>query len=515
MQKKTDYTKVQQALGNILGKSRLASDLNNQLLYSRDMMSGGLLEMKAGHEPHRPDVVGWPETVEEVSQILQFASSHKIPVVPFGAGSGVSGGTVPIRGGIMLDLKKMDRIEKIEHKNGTYFVTAQSGIIGQHLERDLNAKGLTLGHFPSSILCATLGGYLACRSAGQLSSKYGKIEDMVEDIEVVLPSGEILPMGHSLKHYPGVHPCDLFIGTEGCLGVITRSKLRAYPLPKTTRYRGINFNHMEDALKAIREILQAGIRPAVVRLYDPMDSLLLQHGYKEGEGLFNLLTKKLLGQIPLPREKIKKIFHQYLFQYPAWLQKAVEMAFAEVTLILSFEGDPQVAEAQEEEAMAICKRSICRDLGEAPGLHWEKHRYSVSFKMPTIFEQDAFVDTIEVAATWDRLSDLYHQMRKTLGKTMFVLAHFSHAYPEGCSIYFTIIGRTGSTEGDLQRYREVWDEAMETCLAAGGTISHHHGIGLLKAKFLPRELGGAMDLYREMKQTLDPQNIMNPGKMGL
>lgn len=510
-----ELKQAKESLESILGKDRVAFDPANRLLYSMDMMSGLKLERKAGAPPHLPDLICWPESTGEVSKILKIAHRHKVPVVPFGGGSGVSGGTVPLFGGIMLDLKRMNRIEKIEERRGQFYLTAQTGILGEHLERELNTRGYTLGHFPSSILCATLGGYLAARSAGQLSSKYGKIEDMVDEIETVLPNGRVIPFGGSVKEFPKIRPNDLFVGAEGCLGVITRSRLKVFPLAPTTRYRGMSFNRLEDALKAIREIMQSGLRPAVVRLYDPLDSLLLQHGYQKSSegGRLDSWLKPLLEKIP--KEAIKRKTHQILFSHPYWIQRAINLIPPDVILILGFEGDAELAAAQERAALAICRRSICRDLGERPGLHWLKHRYSVSFKMPQIFEQEAFVDTIEVAATWDNLMNLYRKIRGILTKKVLLLAHFSHAYPEGCSIYFTVVGRTGSPEKDRAAYYDLWNEAMEACLAVGATISHHHGIGLLKAKFLPRELGGAMDFYRRIKKRLDPRNIMNPGKMGL
>jgi len=184
-------------------------------------------------------------------------------------------------------------------------------------------------------------------------------------------------------------------------------------------------------------------------------------------------------------------------------------------LILGFEGEPELIKIQEQSALKICKKSISKDLGEKPGLHWLKHRYSVAEKMPKVFAMNAFVDTIEVATTWDKLSSLYTKMKRVLTPEVLVLAHFSHAYPEGCSIYFTFLGRKGSAKKDIKTYERVWDEAMTACLKAGGSISHHHGIGLLKAKFLPQELNGAMPFYHQMKNKLDPHHIMNPGKMGL
>lgn len=497
------------ALESALGKERVAVDPANRLLYSRDMMSGGLLAEKARHAPNLPHAVCHPRTINDLRKVLAIARRYRIPVIPYGAGSGVSGGTTPVKGGIMLDLKSFTRLGDIQERGGRYYVTAESGIIGQHLERDLNARGFTLGHFPSSMLCATVGGYLACRSAGQLSSKYGKIEDMTDAVETVLASGEIIPLGGRLKKFPGLKPEDVFVGSEGCLGVLTKARLRVFPLPATTLYRGLSFPRIEDALIAIRRILQSGLKPAVVRLYDPLDTILLKHGYKKDA------RKKKARRGWLPKDLVESSFYSLILEKPSIIQRLAEGASSEVLLILAFEGEEELARTMEKRALHFAADLKAKDLGPGPGLHWREHRYSVSFKMPKLFVKDCFVDTIEVAATWENLQALYDHMRKALSPNALVLAHFSHAYEEGCSIYFTVVGKCRDPERDLKTYAALWHDAMETCLQLGATISHHHGIGLLKGKYLPRELGGAMPLFREIKKKLDPLGIMNPGKMGL
>lgn len=517
---------VQKSLCALLGK-RVSSRSTQKLLYARDMMSGNVLDLKAHIPARTADIICWPETTEEISKIIHLANQNRVPVVPFGAGSGVSGGTIPVEGGILLDLKRMNKIEKIEEEKGRFLITTQSGIIGENFEKELNTHGITLGHFPSSIFCATIGGYLACRSAGQLSSKYGKIEDMVEDIEAVLPTGEIVRFGGKIKKIPQTKPKDILVGTEGCLGIITRAKLKAWPLPTSTLYCGIKFARLAQGLESMRHIMQSGLRPSVVRLYDPLDTLLFEHGYNKKSpapwfenvkttsfDLFFNATKpsqptSIFGKL------LKKKFYQLLCEYPTRFQKIIEGFSSHVVLILGFEGEKSLAKVHQKMALEISKRFHGKDLGEKPGQHWLKHRYSVSSKLTEIFGVDAFVDTIEVATTWDKLRTLYKAIKKVLTPDALLLAHFSHTYPEGCSIYFTLLGRTGNPQKDRELYRTLWQRAMEACLKAGGTISHHHGIGLLKAKFLPQELGIGMEFFRKIKRELDPNNIMNPGKMGL
>lgn len=525
-------TSAQKSLITLLGAKWVSVHPNNRLLYSRDMMSGNVLDLKAKISAYLPDIVCWPETTEEISKIIRLANQHRMPVVPFGAGSGVSGGTIPVEGGILLDLKRMNQIEKIEEKDGRFLITTQLGIIGQDFEQKLNTHKITLGHFPSSIFCATLGGYLACRSAGQLSSKYGKIEDMVEDIEAVLPTGEIIRFGGKINRFPKTKPKDILVGTEGCLGIITRAKLKAHPLPTETLYCGIKFAHLSEGLASMRHIMQSGLRPSVVRLYDPLDSLLFEHAFggrslsppeplicdiktSSFAAFFRTESIRSVKSSLTLKTFLKKNLYQFLCEYPTHIQKMIEFFSSHVVFILGFEGEKSLVKVQQKMALEISKRFHGKDLGEKPGNHWLKHRYSVSSKLTEIFGVDAFVDTIEVATTWDKLMSLYKAIKKVLTPNALLLAHFSHAYPEGCSIYFTMLGRTGHPDKDRELYRALWQKAMDACLRVGGTISHHHGIGLLKAKFLPKELGTGMSFFRKMKTELDPNNIMNPGKMGL
>ncbi len=482
------------------------------------MMSGNLLDLKAGLSPSLPDAVCWPESTEEVSKIVKWAFQERVPITPYGAGSGVSGGTIPLQAGIVIDLKRMNRIESVVgfqgEQDGLFSVTAQCGIVGMHLEERLQYRGVTLGHFPSSILCATLGGYLACRSAGQLSSKYGKIEDMVQDVEAVLPNGDIVSFGEAIPQYPHARAKDILVGTEGCLGIITRARLKAWPLPESTLWRGLQFPKLSDAFEAMREILQLGLRPAVMRLYDEVDTFLLSHGYRKQNADLPAAWKKYLPELPFKKWAGKKA-HHILFSNASFLQRTFEAFSPKVILILGLEGHPTLAEAQLKAILELSKKRKVVDLGPEPGLHWLRHRYSVSYKMPGVFLDDAFVDTIEVASTWDRLPSLYENIRRALMPQALILAHFSHAYVDGCSIYFTILSRTGEPERDRERYKDLWNKAMEEALQVGATISHHHGIGLLKAKFLPQELATGMEWYRHLKHELDPKNLMNPGKMGL
>lgn len=499
------------ALQKAVGSRHVLVQDYQRHLYANDSFPKQLILKK--NTALLPDLICQPGNTEEVSKVVRIAQEFHVPMIPFGAGSGVCGGTLPIAGGLIIDLKRLNQIVELTQDT----VTVQPGMIGMNLEEILQARGYTLGHFPSSILCASVGGYLAARSAGQFSSKYGKIEDMVLDMEAVLPDGKILPFGARFKKYGNIPTKDLLVGSEGCLGMITKAKFRLHPKPLHLEMRGVSFNKLPQALEAMRLIMQEELTPSVVRLYDPLDSMILQYGYEGNShvGPVEKIFAPVFQKFSPALRFLKKRGLRYLVNNPYWIQKGIDHCPTEVILILGFEGSERMSRERLRKSLKICKRSISRDLGPKPGEHWLKHRYSVSFKMTRLFQAGFFVDTVEVATTWTQLETLYKTMREELSRHVLVLAHFSHTYHEGCSIYFTIVGH-GATEGEaLDVYEKAWETAMKTCLKVGGTISHHHGIGLLKAPYMSQELGNGMKLFRALKKDLDPHNLMNPGKMGL
>jgi alkyldihydroxyacetonephosphate synthase len=184
-------------------------------------------------------------------------------------------------------------------------------------------------------------------------------------------------------------------------------------------------------------------------------------------------------------------------------------------LILGLEGARLRTEVEAALTFAELERAGARDLGEEPGREWLAHRYAVSYRMSPVFRDGAFVDTMEVAASWDKLLDLYHSVRDALSRHAVVMAHFSHAYPDGCSIYFTFAAHGNDRRSDERRYDAIWRDGLEAATRVGGTISHHHGVGLLKAPYMHGEHREAMAILTAVKHALDPDDLMNPGKLGL
>jgi len=469
--KPADEKRIFEKLSLLLGSENVSNREVDKIAYSRDYWLLASTWMIKGKVPALPDFIVWPENTEQVSKLLKLANREKIPIIPFGEGSGVVGGAVPVQGGIIVDMKKMNKIVKIDATN--LLVTVQPGINGMTFERALNDAGFTCGHIPQSLYCSTLGGWLASRAAGQFSTKYGKIEDIIVALEAVLPQGEIIRTKIVPRASTGPMIERLLLGSEGTLGIITEATLKIWPYPEKRTLRSYAFDNLKPGLEAVRKILAKNVYPAVVRLYDQLETE--RHFQEE------------------------------------------ERARGKCLLILLMEGAKELVELEEKISHGTCLEEGGIECGEDPVQHWLKTRFNVTDA--SIYLPQGFVgDTIEVAVTWDKGLNLYDSMIKAMRETEGVFlasAHASHFYPQGICFYFIFGGIPAEGVKPEEFFTAVWDNAMKTCLDAGGTISHHHGVGLVRAKWLKEELGEAFNLLKRIKKALDPNNIMNPGKMGL
>jgi len=503
------------ALRAEIGEAHVSTREVDRLACARDMWPRSLIRQRAGAFDHPPAVVVWPGDEAQVAAVVRLAGAHGVPVVPFGAGSGVCGGTLPVRGGIVLDLKRLCRLLSLDERDR--LLEVEAGAVGEVLERELERRGFTLGHFPSSILCSTVGGWLAGRSAGQCSSRFGKIEDMVRSLRWVDAAGVVRetplrPGGRG----PGSLDA-LLLGSEGTLGVITSARLAVWPLARQRWLRAFRFPDVEAGLRAMAATLRAGLRPAVLRLYDEFDTLLARSGKEDSADPRESLSASL-PVLALPARALLKRSLPLVLRAPRVLNTLTGLLPTGCLLVVALEGGLDGGQAWRlgcERIPALCAREGASDVGEGPAQHWWKNRYSISYKQSGLFAAGAFVDTMEVVATWDRLPRLYRAVRRALEPLAFVMAHFSHAYREGGSIYFTFAGAAEDDASAAALYDRIWDAAQAAVLAEGAAVSHHHGVGLSKARYLVRQLGPAQALAEALKACLDPRGILNPGKLGL
>ena len=425
-----------------------------------DLWPLGLMRTRGGARVPSVDVAR-PNDFDGVSALLRSGRR----VVPMGGRSGVCGALAPAEGDLVLDLSALDHVD-IDADN--LIVRAGAGVNGLTLERRLNAAGLTLGHYPSSLPVATVGGLVSTRSSGQESSRHGGIEEMALGLTVALADGTIVKGRAHPRSAVGPALHQVFIGAEGALGVVLEAVLRVHRLPEAVIGRGWRLPAVRPGLEALREVMQHDLRPLVLRLYDPEDSAF--------QGLSNgcLLVAASAG----PRK----------------------LAEAEASLLADF------VESKSGEA-----------LGEEPWTHWLEHRFDLSAERLTDYLKPtgSYLDTIELATTWTELPRLYEAVKAHLSATAgLALCHFSHGYAQGCCAYFTFAGSApDDTEADAV-YLEAWRGAMEISLRLGATISHHHGVGQARAAWARAELGAWWEVWRRVRKSLDPNAKLNPNAMG-
>ena len=431
--------------------------------HGRDWWPISIPEVARGRVPRWPGVVVRPTSNDEVSQVLSLATRHRVAVTAQGGRSSVVGGAVAPAGAVALDMTALDRVLDIDTVSGT--VSVEAGAFGPDLERAVAAHGWTVGHFPQSFELSTVGGWIACRGAGQYSNRYGKIEDMVRALSVVLASGEFVELGgRAPRQAVGPDLLQLFVGSEGTLGVITRATLVMRRAPTSARHAAYAFASFDEGLDACRRIMQRDARPAVLRLYDESES--------------------------------KRNFD-------------VESN----ALIVLDEGDAYLVDATMRIIAEEC--TVATDLPATLVATWLEHRNDVGALAP-LWERGYVVDTVEVAGTWATLPAMRQAVITALREIPSISVasvHQSHAYLDGACLYFTFAARPDGDVTDV--YRRAWDVVTREVLALGGALSHHHGVGHNRARFVPEALGSAFSVLQDVKRLLDPLNIMNPGVLGL
>lgn len=458
------------ALAGLLGPDRVQTDPENLARCSQDWWPLRLVQRVVGAELPGPACVVRPRSADEVSRALAWLYEHGVPVIPFGGGSGVQGGVQPVEGAVALDVGALDQVLGLDAVNLT--VTAQAGLVLGKLEAWLGERGYTTGHQPQSVDYAQLGGLVATRSAGQFSTRYGNIEEMLVGLEAALPDGRVVRIRDLPRRSAGPDLRHLWLGSEGVFGVITEVTLKVWPKPAARWLQAYAVDGMRPGLEIIRRFMREGWRPAVVRLHDEI----------EAQRMFPGATGE-----------------------------------TEPILLLLSEGPSAYVEAEGAAVDGFARAGGARPLGAGPVERWLEVRNDVH-DFDKYINMGIIVDTIEVAAGWSAIAEIYEQttarLRAEVPELVVVSGHSSHSYPQGTNLYFIIGAAPTRDPAEVERvYWSVWKPVMETTLALGGTISHHHGIGKLRTGWLPAELGTAYPLLKMLKAGLDPRGLMNPGTL--
>ncbi|WP_063003508.1 FAD-binding oxidoreductase [Nocardia salmonicida] len=467
-------------LTGIVGDEYLTTDDIDRLRHAGGKSTPDLLRRRASTPQDAPDAVVFPADHPQVLALLGYCAEHGIAVVPFGGGTSVVGGVDPVRGQfdtvIALDLRRLDTLTAVDPASGT--ATLGAGLTGPQAEELLGAHGLSLGHFPQSFEFASIGGFAATRSSGQASAGYGRFDDMVERLVIATPQGT-LDLGRAPASAAGPDLRELFVGSEGALGIITSVTLRVHPVPETVGYQAWSFPDFAIGAAALRTVVQAGAAPTVMRLSD------------EAETGLNLARSADVGGNPV----------------------------SGCLAITTFEGSRAHVAARSAEASALLAASGGTALGEAPARQWEHGRFAAPYMRDALLDVGVLCETLETATSWANLANLKVKVTGALmdalgsqGTPALVMCHISHTYPTGASLYFTVVAK--QLDDPIAQWRIAKSAASDAMVAAGGTITHHHAVGADHRPWMGAEIGDlGVRVLRAVKRELDPTGVLNPGKL--
>ena len=455
-----------------------------------------LVRIRRGELPGAPDAVVYPRTHDEVMAILRECAEHGVAIVPYGGGSSVVGGVEATSGPdekplVTLDTTRMDALLELDEVSHT--ATFQAGVYGPELEDVLKARGYTLGHYPQSFEFSTLGGWIAARGAGQQSNRYGNAAKQLVAARLATPSGEwrTQPFPASAA---GPDLNALIAGSEGALGVITEATVKVHPLPEARDFISFLFRDWESGALAVRRVVQAELPVATLRLSDVDETRFF--------GAFRSVLKPSRFQ-----ETAQKALGLGGFDAPCVLMVGLEGPSAQVGLA-------------RRAALVTCTRQGGLFVGRGPGNSWYENRFEMPYLRDPLMDHGVGVDTLETSTEWSNVHTLYAAVRGAItgalqrqGRKGIVMAHISHSYLDGASLYFTYIFPR-DLDGEVEQWRAIKEAASEAISRHGGTISHHHGVGLDHARWLEKEKGAiGLGLIEAAKQRVDPSGILNPGKL--
>jgi alkyldihydroxyacetonephosphate synthase len=484
---------VRSRLERAVGANALRDDHEARVLHCAGKGYPDLFRLRAGAPEGAPDVVLYPASEDQIDEVLAICVDTAVAVVPFGGGTSVVGGVAPLRGDmnavVALDLRRLDRLVSLDHQSLTAVV--QAGMRGPELERELGRQGLTLGHFPQSFQYVTIGGCVATRSAGQSSTGYGRIDELVLGLRCSTPSGAVvLPVRPASAAGPDLR--QLMVGSEGALGVITEAALRVSAAPQVRHYEGVFFRSFAEGAEAFRHAVQEHAAPDVARLSDEDETRL---------------TLALAGRSG--------------FLARAGTVYLGARGYAQGCLaIVGWEGTPDEVDRRRAAGRLMLQRHGGLTIGLSPGRAWARTRFDGPYLRDDLLTLGVMVETLETAAQWSGLAHLHSSVKEAIatalagrGTPALVGCHVSHLYESGASLYFTFLAR--QEEGsEMEQWEAAKVAASEAIVAAGATITHHHAIGRDHARWLGAEDGPrGLAALRALKAELDPVGIMNPGKL--
>ncbi len=456
----------------LVGDDHVLTDDESRVRHTRGKSTPDLLRIRGGDASDAPDAVVRPQGHDEVARVVRWCSDERVALVPFGGGTSVVGGLVARREGfagtIALDLTRMKRLVAVDHESMT--ATLEPGLLGPEAEALLTAEGVTLGHHPQSFEYASIGGFAVTRSSGQASSGYGRFDSIVVALRVATPIGD-LELGQSPSNASGPDLRELIMGSEGAFGVVTEVTVRVRSVPPVKVYEHWRFPSFLEGAAAMRALKQAGIAPTVLRLSDELETMV------------NLADPSSVGAESQPG----------------------------CLMVTGYEGD----QATVDRERSVVSAALSDLGGTSDGIDesWASGRYDGPYLRDSLLDIGVLVETLETVTYWSQIPALYEDVKTALAGSLgnpIVLCHISHVYETGCSLYFTVAVKM---DGDgIDQWLAAKAAASDAIIAAGGSITHHHGVGTDHKPWLAQEIGPVgVEILRAVKDRLDPAGVLNPG----
>ena len=485
----------------IVGVDNVVRDDEDRIVHTYGKSIRDLMRLRGGDLPRVPDVVVYPADEAEVQQVVDAAVAADAVLIPFGGGSNIAGSLQPPEGEtravLSLDLGRLNRVLEIDEQAG--LARIQAGALGPHLEEQLKARGWTLGHFPDSFTHSTLGGWVATRSSGMQSDKYGDIADMTRGLRMVMP-GRVLALRALPSTSTGPSVREMVLGSEGRLGVITEVTAQVHRIPEERLILGYLFPSFEAGVAAMQEISTSDATPSVTRVSDARETR------------FSFATRKKSKGISISGLVGKGLFK--VLARRGWDMSAVCLSF------VGYEGGPDHVSRQK----AIVKKIIGKHggvvLGKGPGALYDQKKFDTPYVRDFLLDRGAAADVSETAAPWSQLVPMYDNVTAAANKAFaqigvkgWIMCHLSHSYHSGACLYFTFAFRHDDNE-PLARYDTVKSAIQQAFIDTDGTLSHHHGVGTEHAPWLEQDISSAgVDLMESLFAGADPGRNLNPGKI--
>ena len=489
------------SLEAIVGSDNIKDGSLDRVVHAYGKGLRDLVRIRRGDMGRLPDIVVYPCTEEEIARIVRTALSTNAVVIPFGGGTNISGSLEAprseVRPVISVDMSRMSRILEIDEVSR--MARIQAGAFGPDVERNLNAKGWTLGHFPDSFNHSTLGGWIATRSSGMQSDKYGDIADLTRAVRVVTPAG-LLATRPVPSSSTGPSVREMILGSEGRLGIITEATVHVHRIPQKRQIYGYLFPDWNRGLQAMTAIAESDAYPSVTRVSDA------------NETRFYFATKKHEGAAARAKSGFSKF---YLERFKGFDVQQMCLSF------IGYEGTAEHVTVQKRMVDDIVRRHGGLCAGTGPGELYDRKKFDTPYLRDFLLDRGALADVSETSAPWSRLGHLYDGVMQRALRALeqihvkgYLMCHLAHSYHAGACLYFTFAFRPSDEARSLEQYDIVKRAIQQGFIDFGGTLSHHHAVGVEHAPWLAQDISATgVELIRSLLDGVDPRHNFNPGKI--